>query len=397
MENQLASVKLNALQKRLGGLIQEYEATSDQYERIVPAAERIKVKRQLDAIEQEITEVEKEVHGIALTGNSSVGSITNEQRVQTVQDLPELQSEIAGLRREIAALKEQMQTPTQKWAILVWWQSLSSLRKVGLILGTLILLFIVVRWVSFETANLSERPTEIAENVAVITPNFTPGSVEEIDNQPIEVVAVSDPTATETLPPTATATNTPTATPTETRTPTATETSTPTATETSTSTPTSTPTMTPIPCRLLDTFDSGMQMNWWTPDSDVFAYFTSSNQTRQGSQSLQINYTKDDTYQFMGAEVPVGQRDFSWARTVNIYVYGQVPILLKLEDESLVQRDVVTKQATNPSGWTLLSFDITGLRSYLDLRHIKSLFFFPAPGDSSASGTIFFDTISICP
>lgn len=394
MTSQFDSVKLKTLRERLATLFRQYEVVSGQINTTLSDAEKVTLQLKLDTIEEDIKDVEKQANEITKTSATLVEMGPSEQQVQATKDKTQLDTEIADLRQKITILEEKIQLKSKDKG---WWQGLSSKGKVAVVFITILLLAIIVRWVSFETANLSERPTEIAENVAVITPNFTPGSVEEIDNQPIEVVAVSDPTATETPSPSATATNTPTATPTETRTPTATETSTPTATETSTSTPTSTSTMTPIPCRLLDTFDSGMQMNWWTPDSDVFAYFTSSNQTRQGSQSLQINYTKDDTYQFMGAEVPVGQRDFSWARTVNIYVYGQVPILLKLEDESLVQRDVVTMQATNPSGWTLLSFDITGLRSYLDLRHIKSLFFFPAPGDSSASGTIFFDTISICP
>lgn len=394
MTSQFDSVKLKTLRERLDSLFKQYEAASRQYDMTLTDAEKVKLQLTLDNIEEEIKDVEKQANEIAESDVALVGVSSSEQQVQATKDLSQLDTEIADLRRKITTLEGKIQPKSR---VVAWWQDASLTGKAAVIFVAFLLLAIVVRWVSFEAANLLERPTEIASLATITTPDLTPASPEEITSQSAMFVATSEPTATETAQPSATTTDLPTVTPTETHTPSPTATATETSTPTSTSTPTITPTPTPIPCRVLDTFAGGMQMNWWTPDSDVFAYSVTSSQSHQGNQSLQIDYTKNDTYQFMGAEIPVGQRDFSWARTVRVYVYGQVPLLLKLEDESLTQRDVMTLQATNPSGWTLLSFDISGLRSQLDLRRVKSLLFFPAPGDSSASGTIFFDTVSVCP
>jgi hypothetical protein len=82
---------------------------------------------------------------------------------------------------------------------------------------------------------------------------------------------------------------------------------------------------------------------------------------------------------------------------LNIYVFGQVSLLLKLEDSTLAAVDVNTLQATNSAGWSQLSFNITQAGNYIDLNQINNLFFFPAPGDSTASGTIYFDGLLLCP
>lgn len=190
-----------------------------------------------------------------------------------------------------------------------------------------------------------------------------------------------------------------TATKTATVTPTATSTSTPTFTPlpTSTLTPTKTPTP-PTPVCMLEDFESGRQMNWWSPDPAVFFDFRETSElAHSGTQSFKVKYSKSDTYQFMGAELPADSCDFARGRTLQMWVHGKVTLLLKLEDQSLRQFDISEQRVTEATGWTPLIFDYTAAGSALDLSRIKSILLFPAPGDPSASGEIFLDDIAVFP
>jgi hypothetical protein len=154
------------------------------------------------------------------------------------------------------------------------------------------------------------------------------------------------------------------------------------------------PPPTPIPI-LLEDFESTMRMKWWSPDPHVFSYILTSEQAHGGIQSLRIEYRKSDTYQFIGAEPPSNPRDFSQTQILQVWVYGQVNLLLKLEDQDGQQADVATQNATDSSGWKLLRFNYTGVANRVNLNRIKNLFFFPAPGDRSASGVVYFDDIAL--
>jgi cytoskeletal protein RodZ len=122
----------------------------------------------------------------------------------------ELDTEIADLRRKIAALEEKIKS-----------KSLSLMGKLAVFGIALLLLVIAVRWVPFEMANPLERPTETASLVAFTASELTQVSLEDIDSQ--SAMFTSEPSALETPQPSATTSDTPT----ETYTPTLTETHTP--------------------------------------------------------------------------------------------------------------------------------------------------------------------------
>lgn len=169
---------------------------------------------------------------------------------------------------------------------------------------------------------------------------------------------------------------------------------------TATPPPTATPTPTPVPTTtprvlVLESFEEGPQMNWWSPDPQVFSYVPTGEQAFLGSQSFRINYQKTDTFQFVAFELSPDSSNFSWARTLRVWVYGDVAILLKLEDQSLNQADVAILDAANPNGWTQLSFNIQSVAAKLDLSKIRTVFFFIEPGDTTASGVIYFDSVAL--
>ena len=169
---------------------------------------------------------------------------------------------------------------------------------------------------------------------------------------------------------------------------------------TSTPTPTGTPSATPSPTStprvtVLESFEGELQMTWWSPDSDVFSYLPTSERSILGNQSFRIDYNKTDTFQFVAFEVEPDFRNFSWAQTLRVWIYGNVTILLKLEDDSLSQADVAILRATNSNGWTQLSFNIQSVASRIDLSHVRTAFFFIDPGNTTANGTVYFDSIAL--
>jgi hypothetical protein len=205
------------------------------------------------------------------------------------------------------------------------------------------------------------------------------------------------PVATETLTPTPASVETPTITAGVSITPSLPASSplfTATPPPTDTPTPTLAPTSTPRVI-VLESFEGGPQMNWWSPDPHVFSFAPTGEQAVLGSQSFKINYQKTDTFQFVAFEVLPAFNDFSEAQTLRVWVYGDVAILLKLEDQDLSQADVAILDAGNPNGWTQLTFNIQSVATKVDLSQVRTVFSFIEPGNMTASGVIYFDNIAL--
>ena len=145
----------------------------------------------------------------------------------------------------------------------------------------------------------------------------------------------------------------------------------------------------------LEDLEGAARLTWWSPDPSVFNYFRTNYLAHGGSWSLRVEYRKTNIYQFLGAEPRPELRNFSWAQTLEVWVYGQVTLFLKLEDQQLRQADVATLTTTSPTMWTLLRFNYAHTATSIDLAHIKNLFFFPAPGNPTATGVIYLDDISV--
>lgn len=159
------------------------------------------------------------------------------------------------------------------------------------------------------------------------------------------------------------------------------------------------PSPTPLPPPI-ETFENESGLLWFTVDPpEIIGFLKTAERSFQGSQSLRIDYrtNNNQSYIFAGAELPTNLRDFSGKARLQVWVYGETPILLKLEDENGTQGDVEVVRATNPNGWSLVQFDLSRARNSVDLSRIKVIFFFPAPGDPSASGAIFLDDITLVP
>lgn len=148
----------------------------------------------------------------------------------------------------------------------------------------------------------------------------------------------------------------------------------------------------------LEDFEGEGQLIWWMPETNEFSYRRTSEQVYSGDQALRVSYTKKDTFEFLAAEVPGGAcSDFSQGQSVRVWVFGEVNLLLKLEDQSGKAVDISDQSAKNPDGWVLLIFELSSVEKVIDLTRIRQLMFFPAPDDVSASGVFFIDDIEVHP
>jgi len=174
-------------------------------------------------------------------------------------------------------------------------------------------------------------------------------------------------------------------------------TATPTIAPSPTSTSTPTATYTPLPECLIEDFEGERNGMWWSPDPDVFKYQETHEQVFNGNQSLEVIYNKTSEYQFVGVELPMNLCNFQDAKKLHVWVYGEVTLLLKLEDHNSTEVDVSEQSSMTPDNWTLLTFNYVGVADKIDLQNIKGFFLFPEPEDESATGTFYLDDISLYP
>jgi hypothetical protein len=145
--------------------------------------------------------------------------------------------------------------------------------------------------------------------------------------------------------------------------------------------------------KILEDFEAERRFNWWSPDPQTFLYGETDQRAQSGKRSFKVDFHKSSPYQFIGAD-PISSElaDFRGAQFLEVWVYGQVSLLLKIEDQNFKQVEVGVLDAADPQGWNLLRFELNGIADQIDLSRVK-LFFFPAPGDASASGTFFLDNL----
>ncbi len=173
--------------------------------------------------------------------------------------------------------------------------------------------------------------------------------------------------------------------------------------------PISVPTLTPIPvtpvppsatpylgCRIED-FEGVRKVTWFSPDPQVFSYAETELRAQTGNYSFRVVYHKTDTYQYIGAADVGCCFPRSVDQELRVWVYGAVKLLVKLEDQDLRQAEIGIQEAVDPEGWSLLTFDYSSVKSQVNLGRIKTILFFPAPGDPLAAGEFLLDDIELYP
>jgi len=172
---------------------------------------------------------------------------------------------------------------------------------------------------------------------------------------------------------------------------------TPTPIFTLTSTAISTLSPTPSPVCVIEDFENSRRGIWWSPDSNVFSYQETNKQAINSNLSLIITYIKSDTFQFIAFEPERGLCSFNNGNNFHVWVYGEVTLLLKLEDSNGNEFDIGERSASISDDWTLLEFNYADAVGTIDLGDVKNIKLFPMPGNASASGVFYLDDLSIYP
>ena len=139
-------------------------------------------------------------------------------------------------------------------------------------------------------------------------------------------------------------------------------------------------------------------LGWWDIDGTrVYRRSQTKDPSHSGWGAMKVEYTKDGLAWalFGGSLSPANPlKDFTQHTRLVFWVYGQADILVKLRDRTLREAELGTAHAVNGNGWTRVVFNYSGVRS-INLSDIDNILFFVAPGNSSASGTIYLDDISV--
>lgn len=256
--------------------------------------------------------------------------------------------------------------------------------------------FPTVLWTQTSTASPSNTPTFTLTptNTSFPTATLTP-SLTITPTLTLTPTITSSPTHTLTSTPSPTATETPTSTRTPTPTSTQTPTTTPTLTHTPTPTITPSPTSTPVFCALED-FENGRKNDWLPPDPAVYWYWNlyDFSLPHSGQGALAVSYYKPEPDQFIGFDL-TGDCDFSAFSRLQMWVLGEVTLILGFEDQDFRIIELGPAAALEPQDWTLVEFDYVNPGGNIDLETIKTVKIFI--GDPTAQGKIILDDLILVP
>lgn len=148
---------------------------------------------------------------------------------------------------------------------------------------------------------------------------------------------------------------------------------------------------------LHESFDQQpLLFNFWDLGEKVYKYHRSTDRFQSGSHSLKIDFKKNNTYQFFGAEIKnPSLRNFKKYNTITFSAYGLTSILIKFEDIHSNQIDIGTLVTTRSDEWNKLALSFNPKSSEINFSQIKNIFFFLAPGNAFANGTVYIDDVMI--
>lgn len=137
---------------------------------------------------------------------------------------------------------------------------------------------------------------------------------------------------------------------------------------------------------------------WFEGDgSATYQRYLATEPSLGGTKSMRIDFTKQAgfEYAFFAGEMSPSNpnKNFSEFSRVVIWVNGVADILLKLQDRNGLSKDIATLNANESFGWSRLEFDFSHAHDTIDITDIQYVQIFIEPGDSSGSGTLYFDDI----
>ncbi len=146
---------------------------------------------------------------------------------------------------------------------------------------------------------------------------------------------------------------------------------------------------------------------WWTLDDDVYHnFYVTDEESFNGSYSLKVEYDKTEgewaTFRAGDLYDSNNVSDFSVSKSssISIWVYPEgepLEILMTFEDaDNNESGDIGSKTAETPDEWQELKFTWDeGKLDGVDITRIDQIYLFFAPGDGTASGTVYLDDLKL--
>jgi len=153
----------------------------------------------------------------------------------------------------------------------------------------------------------------------------------------------------------------------------------------------------PPPVFMVDDFDSPAELSpvAWTPSSPSLHLSRSDENALQGARSLKITFTKKSSQdRWLHFRGDLDFRDLTQYRYLTLWVYGKTTLLLKLSGGESRRFEVGTASSALEDGWSPIIFDL-GKVPRNERQSISGILFFPRPGETNCSGTIFIDSLKL--
>lgn len=109
---------------------------------------------------------------------------------------------------------------------------------------------------------------------------------------------------------------------------------------------------------------------------------------------MAVSYYKPEPDQFIGFDLTV-DCDFSAFSRLQMWVLGEVTLILGFEDQDFRIIELGPAAALEPLNWTLVEFDYVNPGGDIDLETIKTVKIFI--GDPTAQGKIILDDLILVP
>lgn len=160
-----------------------------------------------------------------------------------------------------------------------------------------------------------------------------------------------------------------------------------------------------IPRLVLDQFDDrnlwspNSTLGWWDIDGTlVYQHALIDYYSRRSIKSMRTDFNKNGLAWslfggFLASVNP--NRNFTGFNTVRLWVRGNADLLVKLRDGNFTEENVSTQNMSDAaSEITHLDFNYSALRS-VNLSNVDNVLLFAAPGDATASGTFYIDSVEL--
>lgn len=143
---------------------------------------------------------------------------------------------------------------------------------------------------------------------------------------------------------------------------------------------------------IIDDFDGNKVSNNWMDSGDgIYTTSIDNHITKDGKNALKVDFNKKTEWGFLYCKFDTPE-DFSKANLLNLKIYGNPKLIIKFENS---KGEGIKEKWVEPSGneWKDFVWDLSGFKE--QLKDVKRILFFAAPGEKDINGTFYIDDFKL--